>query len=461
MPHWDQLWPHWIVAVPAILAVASSAHVLLTKRDPRAAALWLGLAWFAPLIGAALYFVAGINRMPRDAARRARVKRSGLPHDRAHSEAGAVLGTGAKLEGNQVHPLRSGDIAYPIMLQAIDEARDTILMCSFIFDNDRAGRQFQKALGAAVKRGVKVRVMIDAVGARYSFPSIVGALRRAGVQTVRFSRTYAPWRWRFANLRNHRKIMVIDGCLGFTGGMNIREECILALETTTPTQDLHFQVKGPIVAELQRTLVEDWEFATGEALDGARYFPPLAKAGDIPVRAISDGPDSVEDPILWTRLAAIARARTQIRIATPYFVPDSSMITALCVAASNGVNVEILLPAKSNLKVVQWASTNALLQLLERGCQVLRSAEPFDHMKLMLVDDGWAQIGSANWDARSFRLNFEFDLECWSDDFVGQLNQVFESKSEASQHLTLLQINSRSLPARLRDGLASVIAPYL
>ncbi len=461
VPPWGQYSPHLVAAIAAAFALAFSGHVVLTKRDPRAAALWLGLIWFAPVVGVALYFFAGINRMPRPAARRAQVTRgtSGTTRHRVNeSSVDPVL---PLVAGNRITPLLGGDAAYPAMLDAIAAATDTVLMCTYIFDNDRAGKQFCRALGQAVARGVDVRVMIDAMGARYSLPSMVGPLRRAGVRVVRFSRTFLPWRLRYANLRNHRKLLVVDGRIGFAGGMNIREECLLDLAPTSPTQDLHFRVEGPAVADIQRALVEDWEFCTRESLRTARYFPPLSAQGDVAVRAIPDGPDRVDDPILWSRLAAIARAKRRIRIATPYFVPDPAMITALCVAATNGAQVEILLPATGNLRLVQWASTSLLGPMLERGCRAFTSALPFDHMKLMLVDDDWAQVGSANWDARSFRLNFEFDLECHGRSLAIKLHDVFDARLAQAHELSLAELNGRNLAVRLRDGFASVFAPYL
>jgi cardiolipin synthase len=270
-----------------------------------------------------------------------------------------------------------------------------------------------------------------------------------------------PWRLRYANLRSHRKLMVIDGRTGFTGGMNIREDCILELEPDAPTLDLHFRVEGPVVAELQRVLVEDWQFCTGESLDSERYFPALEKTGDIVARAIPDGPDRPRDPILWSRLAAMARARTRVRILTPYFVPEPTVVTALGMAASAGKRVDIVIPAHNNLRMVQWASSALIEQVLEVGCHVYLARGSFDHTKLMLVDDDFCQIGSANWDARSFRLNFEFDLECYGEALTAPLHRLFEDRLADSHEVTLSAVRDRSWPERLRNGLAALAAPYL
>ncbi len=454
-------WPHLVAAADVVLGLVCTGHVLLTKRDPRAAGLWIGLVWLAPVAGLLLYVLIGINRMSRRAVRRALVSRQSAVLREFIVEGVPSRSDEPLVVGNAITPLRGGDLAYPEMIAAIENASDTILMSTYIFDNDRAGKQFCAAFAAAVKRGVEVRVIIDAVGLRYSIPSILSPLRQAGVQVARFSRTVLPWRLRYANLRNHRKIMVIDGCIGFTGGMNIREECLLSLQPDSPTHDLHFRVEGPVIAELQRVLVEDWEFCTGESLPTARFFPPLHACGEVKARAIPDGPDRVQDPILWTRMASLARARQRVRIVTPYFVPEPSMIAALGMVVSVGTRVDILLPADNNLRMVKWASTSLLEQVLELGCHVYMVRGAFDHSKLMLVDDHVVQVGSANWDARSFRLNFEFDLECYDTPLAAQLHELFEKKRAESDPLSLEDLRARGRLVRLRDGFAALLAPYL
>lgn len=444
-----------------IAAASASAHILLYKRDARAAALWVMIVWLVPVAGAALYLVAGINRMPRRVAQRGliQLQTSVLAEhvvDEGHDWLDQPL-----VSGNRVVPLRGGDATYAAMVEAIDAATDTVVMCTYIFDNDRAGAILQGAIERAIARKVEVRIIIDAMGARYSFPSIVRRLRRTGAQVAVFSRTVWPWRMRYANLRNHRKVMVVDGTIGFTGGMNIREACLLSLDPKQPTLDLHVRAEGPIVAELQRTLAEDWVFCTGESLSSPRFFPRLDPRGDVLARAIPDGPDRVAQPIKWSKLLAIAGARDEIRIATPYFVPDEAVLSALGVAAMKGVRVEVLLPAVNNLQAVQWACMATLWQILRHGCRVYLAPPPFDHSKLMVVDGEWATVGSANWDTRSFRLNFEFDLECRGAALGAELNAIFESRLKPARELTLADVDGRSIPVRLRDGAARLLSPYL
>jgi cardiolipin synthase len=363
--------------------------------------------------------------------------------------------------GNQVEPLVDGDAAYPAMLQAIDEARVSIGLCSYIFDNDRVGHTFIEALRRAQQRGVKVRVLVDDIGANYTWPTAVRRLRRLGVPTARFLRTFVPGWFPYANLRNHRKILVADGKLGFTGGMNIREGHQLSLAPAHPVRDVHFRVRGPVVAHLAAVFADDWAFSTDEALDGDDWFPPLHPCGNALARGIPVGPDEHFEKLRMAFLGGLACARESVRISTPYFLPDAALITSLNVAAMRGVQVDIVLPEKCNLRLVGWASRALLWQVLERGCRVWLMPPPFDHTKLMVVDRAWTLLGSGNWDPRSLRLNFEFNLECYDERLAATLDELIAGKIAQSRRVTLEEVDSRRLPVRLRDGLARLMSPYL
>ncbi len=478
-----QLLSIWNIAAGVLavtLAIIASGHVVLHKRDSRAAVGWVGLIWLAPVVGSVIYVLLGINRIRRRATEQRALQptiQSGeferpprlsgevtLPHAIEH------LGSLARLvdrvagrpltPANTLVPLVNGDEAYPAMLDAIDRAQRTIALSTYIFDNDSAGADFVAALGKAVKRGVQVRVLIDAAGARYSRPPIIGELRRQGVSTARFGVALIPWRMPYMNLRNHRKILVIDGRTGFTGGMNIRAGSVLGAHPKRPIKDVHFRVEGPVVAHLAHTFAEDWGFTTREVL-GDDWFPPLSGAGTTVARGITDGPDADFEKARLVYLGALACAQKSVRILTPYFLPDSGLITALTVTALRGVKVDIVLPDKSNLALVQWASTHQLWQVLQRGCRVFATPPPFDHSKIMTVDEGWALIGSSNWDPRSLRLNWEFVVECYDADLTRQLNGIIDHKLQGARQITKKQVDSRSLPVKLRDGVARLAAPYL
>jgi len=468
-----------LAVVSIVVSLIASGHVVLYKRNCRAAIAWAGLIWLAPFVGTCLYVLLGINRIERR-ARTLRPGRTVVDHSDSASESTSHLRaaalrphlaqlsklvrsvTGRELTfGNAVEPLSGGDEAYPAMLAAINSAQRTVGLSTFIFDADDVGTEFAKALEAATKRGVEVRVLIDAVGAKYSLSSIVSILEELKVPVRTFNPPLISWRFQYANLRNHRKILTIDGSIAFTGGMNIRGCCVSSENARETVKDLHFRLTGSIVKHVQDAFADDWQFAAGESLTGESWYPVLKESGDCIARGIADGPDEHLDQLRLTLLGACQCAERSLRIFTPYFLPDASLISALNVAALRGVSVEILIPQHGNQKLVQWACEAQLWQLVDRGCQIRRTNPPFDHTKLVIVDDDWILLGSANWDPRSLRLNFEFDIECYSRELASKLNQIFEAKKAKSKLATMNELQSRSLPVRLRDGVARLAAPFL
>jgi cardiolipin synthase A/B len=464
------------------LALGAAGHALIHKRDSRAAALWVGFIALVPLLGAVLYLLLGINRIKRRAGRlRGDLKRVRADHavapcptealpdrlgpDHGHlaalARAESNVLSRALLPGNRIEPLTDGDEAFPAMLDAIARAERSVALSTYIFDRDEAGRAFVDALAAAHARGVAVRVLIDATGTRYSWPSILGLLRRAGIPHARFLPTFPLWRLLSMNLRNHRKILVVDGRTGFTGGMNLRAGHWLDRRPPHPVRDLHFRIEGPVVAHLQEVFADDWFFTTREALRGEAWFPDLAACGPSLARGIADGPDEDFEKLRWTLLAALTAAQRSVRIATPYFLPDASLIAALNLAALRGVAVDILLPEWGNLPIVQWASAALWWQVLGHGGRLALSPPPFDHSKLCIVDDAWSLFGSANWDPRSLRLNFEFNVEAYDPALARRLAADFDRRRARARPVTLADADARRLPVRLRDGLARLLTPYL
>jgi len=480
---WQAAWPYIAGAFTTLLTVAAAAHAILHKRNPQAAAAWTGLILFVPVIGAALYGLLGINRIRRQARLvrgevepvRAAPLEEVCPHaeletylapDHVHlaALARAVDGLTPRrlLRGNTVEVLVDGEQAYPAMLRAIEQAEASITLSSYIFDNDETGQRFVKALSDATRRGIEVRCLIDALGTFYAFPPIILALRRAGIPYARFLPILVPWRFTFFNLRNHRKTLVVDGRIGFTGGMNIRHgHNASTVRPKAATHDVHFRVEGPIVAHLQESFAEDWSFTTREKLTGERWFPTLTGVGDVMARGITDGPDEALDNHRFTLLAALASARRSVQIVTPYFIPDEALITALNVTAMRGIEVDIILPERGNLLPVQWASTALLWQVLQHGCRLWMTPPPFDHSKLMVVDGRWSFFGSTNWDPRALRLNFEFNVECYDRELAGQLEDLIAARRSKARRVELADVDSRGLVIKLRDGAAKLFAAYL
>lgn len=477
-----EFWPQLSAGIHVVTGLWASGHAVLYKRDVRAALAWVGVIWLVPLVGALLYLLFGVNRIQR----RARSLRPGpsalrerrlaayhsagrldeaLPPESRHLEALAKLVGQVThrplLRGNRVTPLVDGDQAYPAMLDAISQATQSVTLSTFIFGNDESGRRFLAALSDAAARGIEVRVLIDDVGSHYTWPRMVRPLHRAQVRVATFLPTLIPWAFRYSNLRNHRKILVVDGRIGFTGGVNIWQRNVRRRNPPRSIQDLHFRIEGPVVAHLQEIFAQDWEFSTGERLEGEDWFPQIEEVGPALARGVADGPDEDLDKSRMTIQGALSCARSSVVVMTPYFLPDQSLIASLNTAALRGAQVDIVLPEKNNWPLIQWATSSLVWQLLERGCRIWLTPPPFDHSKLMLVDDAWSLLGSVNWDPRSLRLNFEFNVEFYDRGLAGQLHELVRNRISQARRIELADADGRSLPARLRDGVARLASPYL
>jgi len=478
----EAVWPYILTVIHIAGACGVTVHAILRKHDVRAAIGWIGLAWLSPVLGTSMYMLLGINRIRRKGVSlgllqawdhetdvpitcedldRIQELEESHPTFLGLARLGKIATGNEVMLGNAVTPLLNGDAAYPEMLDAINGAKVSVALNSYIFDCDPVGEQFLTALKSAQARGVEVRVMIDGVGARYSKPSMVDRLKQEGVRVGVFLPSRVPWLLPYANLRNHRKILVVDGAIGFTGGTNIRIDHCLKQNPKFPVACLHFRIEGPVVAELQEMFAIDWAFTSGESLVGPTWFPPLERQGNIAARGIPDGPDEDLNKMSEIILGALAVAETRVRIITPYFLPDTSILDALKVAAMRGVEVDIIIPEKNNIGIMNWAVIPQLTKLIKKGCRVYMSPAPFDHTKLFVVDGLWSLIGSTNWDPRSLRLNFEYNLECYDKTLAEQLDDVIDEKMNRARQITLDELKRRPRVIKFRDGAARLLSPYL
>ena len=465
---WDLLSP-----LRFLLPVAVTLHALRTKRDVGAAIGWIGLAWLAPVFGTFLYATLGINRVRRLAKRlsSARPWSSGRTVATGGRELDSHLAplvravgrlTGRRLlEGNAVRCLHDGDNAYPLMLEALAGAQRSALLCSYIFRDDRVGARFIEAIEAAHARGIAVRILVDGIGSGYFRCGVARRLHAKGVPVARFMHSTLPWRMPFLNLRTHKKILVIDGVRGFTGGLNIAVENVLRARPKHPVSDTHFSFAGPIVEQLTEAFAKDWAFTTGEELDHAVFYaePAPAPAGEAFCRVVTSGPDADLEKIEFAVMQGVALARRSVRIMTPYFLPDERLLTVLAMASMRGVAVDLVLPRESNHRLIDWARTPNNIPLLEAGVRIWLSDPPFNHSKLMVVDEAWSFVGSANQDVRSLRLNFELNVEVHDPDLAGELDRFM--LSHRHQRYGGERIGQRSFPVRLRDSAARLLLPYL
>jgi cardiolipin synthase A/B len=457
--------------IHVVLAICVTAHVLLHKRDVGASIGWIGLAWLSPILGSILYVMFGINRVKRRAnqvrdeapSRRAAASPIAPPgrddHLAALEQAGDRITQFTAEGGNAIAVLHNGDDAYPKMIAAIEAAKASVGLSSYIFRADVAGGAFIDALIRACRRGVQVRVLIDGIGGGYFRSPAYKRLRRHGVPAFRFMHSPLPWRMPFINLRTHRKLLVVDGRIAFTGGLNIGEENVLMDQPRHPVRDTHFCLEGPVVAQLVEAFAESWLYAAGENLAGEAWFPPLDEVGEAVGRVVLSGPDKDVEKIEFIILEAVACARQSIRVTTPYFLPEDRLVTALALAAMRGVEVDVIVPSRGNHPVVDWAMRAQIVPLVAAGCRIWRSPPPFNHSKMMTIDGIWCLIGSANWDARSFRLNYELNMEVYHADIVQQLDELMTTRQGAL--VTAAELDRLPLPVKLMDNGARLMLPYL
>ena len=474
---------HYIlIAANIVITFLSAWHALLYKRDPKASLGWFAVILIFPVLGYFLYFLFGINRI-RTKARKLTGKSkfrgfigfepvedfivapgSFLPMPHEYTEIVNIVNsvTGVPLtSGNRIGILHNGETAYPAMLEAIDRAEHSIFLSTYIFRTDDTGKLFIDRLAAARERGVDVKVILDGIGEYYSLPRAGSRLKKKGIHVARFLPPAVIPPSIHINLRNHRKILIVDNRTGFTGGMNIGSNHLADNRSNkSRVMDMHFLIEGPVVSQIEKVFIDDWNFATGENIRTEPAADIQSVGGSI-CRVISEGPDEDFNKLTTILVGATASAKKRILIMTPYFLPYREMISALQTAALKGVSVDIILPRKNNLPYVHWATRNMLWELLHRGVRVHYQPPPFVHTKLFIVDDYYAHIGSANMDPRSLRLNFELALEVYDRELIARLSEHVLNCRARSEQVALSEIDSRRILVRTRDALAWLLYPYL
>jgi len=376
---------------------------------------------------------------------------------------GSLLGPPI-IPGNTVETYLNGDEIFPAMLQAIAAAKKTISFETYVYWSGEVGMQFTDALSERAKAGVSVHVLIDAVGSTKIDKNHLKVMKDAGVEFV----LYHALKWfdvgsaKKINNRTHRKLLVVDGALGFTGGVGIADVWMGHAQDPKHWRDTHYCVKGPIVGQLQSAFMDDWMEATGEVLHDQDYFPPLADAGSQFAQFFKSSYRGGSESMHLMYLLSIAAARKNIRLATSYFVPDKLTIKTLLEARARGVHVQIIVPGPvMDEEIVRKASRAHWGDLLKAGVQIYEYQPTMFHCKLMVVDDLWTSIGSSNLDNRSFRLNCEANLNVLDAAFAAQQAQIYEVDLARSREITYEQWKNRPLHEKLMEHLASLLGSQL
>ncbi|MDX1576911.1 MAG: cardiolipin synthase [Gemmatimonadota bacterium] len=470
--------------VHVVLAAGLSLHALLRKKRPASTVLWLAVLWAFPGLGAGAYLAFGIDQVRRGGRERRVVaelwKKLLTREGHAAGEGGSPLPAGHPAEhvlrltepavrpfrvraGNRAELLVDGDEAYPRMLSAIAGARETIRLQTFILATDDTGRSFREALAERAGDGVDTRVLLDRFGSTKAYLTrFLRPVAQAGGHVATITQAN-PLKGRFQiNLRNHRKLLTVDGHTAFLGGLNLDDRNV-ARGDRRPDRDYHVLVEGPVVRDLEYLFAADWYFATGH--DPDRLIdpdtPPPDPRGEAFAQPVPGGPDREGRNLAHAFFGAIVAARESLTIVTPYFIPDETQVDAIVFAALHGVEVRLVVPGRSNHWYTVPAGRALYGRLLRAGVRIFERGPPFMHAKALLVDDAYAFVGSANLDYRSLHLNFELNLEIAERGFVRRVREQVEAEVAESREVTLEQYVSRGFHRRLVENVCFLFQPVL
>jgi len=462
----------WLIRVSMLL-------VIIRRHRPQSALVWLLVIFFSPWVGLALYAFLGSNRLPqkrvdqhkrfleRIDALRGRFNGSpGITRPQLEPAFASTvrlaqrLGHMSVLGGNHAEILCENDEFLDRIIADIDGATHHVHALYYIYGDDAAGRRFADALIRAERRGVACRLLVDTVGSWGMLTRMAPELARAGVEVFEalpvgfFRRGMARW-----DLRNHRKLVLIDGQIAFTGSHNMIEPSYGT--RTLEWHDLSVRLTGPVVSQLQAVFVADWYFETDDLLEDPAFFPENPARGGIAAQVIPSGPNYPTENYQRLVVAALHGAQKHVTITTPYFVPDESLLSALETAALRGVEVNLIVPQVADQLVVGAAAQAYYEELLNWGVNLYLYQPALVHAKTMAIDDAVAFVGTSNFDIRSFSLNFEINMAFYSAAFAGELRKRHEGYIENSARLALDAWDARPASHRIVQNLAKLFSPLL
>jgi len=461
-----------------IFAFMLIPRIILERRQPAATVAWVLSIALLPVIGVPLYFLLGERRIRRhirakidavgsvESSVENRVRPNALSSSVA-ADCGSVLGTAGApppVTGNRVSVIHQGEEAYRSILGLIEEARDHIHAQFFILDVDPIGKRFIHALAARAKAGVRVRLLLDAVGSWRALRRLVRPLKKAGGEVAEFLPALPLHRKWSAHLRNHRKLLLTDGTSAFCGGMNIGKKYMGPKREKHQWRDLGVVIRGPAVRDLQVIFLDDWAFATEEVRPRGHLFPSFSPPPEISAQSgtlqvVASGPDRALRPIYQGVFTAFTSARRRIWIATPYFVPDDAIGTSLENAALRGIDVRLLVPEKSDLRMVWLAGKSYFDELMAAGVKIYLYRPTNIHSKVLIIDDDIGVVGSSNVDIRSFFLNFELGVFLYGEKEIGLLASAFEDDLSRSLRVDPAAFSRRPRTVRLLEDTCRIFSP--
>jgi len=457
--------------------------LLLLKKRPGATLAWLWAIVFIPLLGAAAFFAFGTDRLKRRRLRRrnqfsARLSRETVPEGTTDSGTTRLLARLSRRDrqflqlmsrvnqlpvssAETIRLLPDAEAFYPALEERIAAARHHIHLECYIWVGDGTGRRFLSLLTAAARRGVIVRLLLDGVGSYGFSAGLLGEFTAAGGHFSWFQ-SLNPWRLRFfINLRNHRKLQIIDGTVAFVGGMNIGDEQLGRAAGLGDWRDVQVEMTGAVAGAVQEVFADDWFFATGEKISAPVYYPPPAGRAGQPVHLVLGGPDRPNEPINKSLVSLLNEAVHRVWIATGYFVPDDIVLTALALAASRGVDVRLLISAQTDHPLLLTAGRSFYDELLATGVRIFEYTDGVHHAKVALADDTWAMVGSANFDYRSMRLNFELNLLFRSPTHHAELARLLERDFARCREIDPAVFTRRPFRKKFAEAALRPLSPLL
>jgi cardiolipin synthase A/B len=480
-PNWSAITyvlTHLFTILSSISIVLVGSVIVLENRNPAKTVAWLVILTIFPIVGFIFYIFVGRNVRKRRRYKHKSIDLNYLKElinisydfrdyddlaERTERIVHLLLynASSPMTRYNQVQVLTNGKDAYRVMLDRLQQAQDHIHFISFIVRDDHIGREFKQVFIEKARSGVKVRVIIDGLGSRALPSAYIREMEEAGVEVFIFSPIIFPY-LRKVNYRNHRKITIIDGKVGFVGGLNVGDEYLGKGTKFSFWRDTHMMLEGDAVYFLQLIFLMDWQFTSKKELPmQTRYFPPHDFQQRTYVQIAASGPDSDWEYIQKVYFSLITSARSKVFITTPYLIPDDSNIMALKTAALSGIDVRIIVPEVPDHVIVYWASRSYFMELLEAGVKIYSYQKGFIHAKIMIVDDEIATIGTANFDIRSFQHNFEVSGVIYDSFVAGRLGRDFEQDIRDSKEIWLDDFNQRPFNQKAKESIARLMSPLL
>ena len=467
-----------------ITAIPVSIMIILEKRSPYKTAAWILVLILLPVFGVVFYLFFGqeyrkkklfsrkglksLTKFRRLSFRQLRQFENtlrNLPSQVQEKEnlIRLLLNNSNALLTNasRIKILNNADETFNAIFTAIEKASHHIHMEYYIFEDDKIGNRFKDILIKKSREGIIVRIIVDDVGSWGLSNKFLNDLRINNIEIYSFMEVRFPRLTSQVNYRNHRKILVVDGIIGFTGGINIADRYVEGLKDIGPWRDMHLQIEGDAVGGLQVVFASDWYFVIHENLTGKRYFPPESTTKGIPAQVSASGPDSDWESIAQVFFAAIAGAQKRVYVASPYLMPTSEILYALKTAALSNVDVRILIPEKTDGLISHWSSYSYIEELLEAGVRIFFYQAGFLHCKYLVVDEIFSTVGTTNLDFRSFETNFEVNAFIYDQAFTTSLGKVFKADLRNSREVKLSEWRERPWHFKVKESLAHIVSPML